>query len=475
MTVGVVGAVPGPAQRGEAVVEQAAARGRSRPRPSRTRPGGCRRRPRARTGRRRGAGWPRPAWPPRPAGAAAAGARSCRGDAVVAVAATASVVRHSRIGAAQNRWSTAQRADAPSASASRHVAASSSVVPRVLHCVPTTGTTASTREITRQHRGEDEPQGPGLGDGWHRGHGVSYTNEHRYAPSGPVVIRRARMARLQGPAGSAMTASVQRARQIARPSSSVERDVPDLDGPALADRRRHRGQRARRRIGRRWLAFSSMPTTLWPGGTESGAAEAGRRLGEQGGDAAVEDAERLVHLRGHRQAEDDPLGRGLDDLDVEHRADGATRRARGRRAVKPSGLAYGSDRAATRAAAYRSAAAGAAVSIGPCRPTSSTCGATPSRSRRAAMRRAMADGRGRRRQLRRGPDGQRAGGDVRRAGRQAGRGLRPVGHDGQPDRGPGARPAGNGGRRRPPSARRRLRARRGRPQRRRPVRAGRRR
>ena len=58
-----------------------------------------------------------------------------------------------------------------------------------------------------------------------------------------------------------------------------------------------------------------------------------------------------------------------------------------------------------------------------------------------AMRRAMADGRGRRRRLRRGPDRQPPRGAGRRAARARGRAVRALRHDGQPDRHPPPLPA----------------------------------
>ena len=113
---------------------------------------------------------------------------------------------------------------------------------------------------------------------------------------------------------------MQRASQMARPSSSVSemRQTwmvrPTRTGVASAVRWPSRTER-------RWLALSSIPTTLRPGSAASAAAEAGGRLGEQGRDAAVEDPVGLVHLPVHREAHDDPLGPRLEDLDVEKLVD----------------------------------------------------------------------------------------------------------------------------------------------------------
>ena len=56
-----------------------------------------------------------------------------------------------------------------------------------------------------------------------------------------------------------------------------------------------------------------------PGGQRG--PEAGGRLGQEGRDAAVEDPVGLVHLPVDREAHDDPLGAGLEDLDVEQLVD----------------------------------------------------------------------------------------------------------------------------------------------------------
>ena len=49
--------------------------------------------------------------------------------------------------------------------------------------------------------------------------------------------------------------------------------------------------------------------------------EAGRRLGQERRDATVEDPVGLVDPPVHREAHDDPIGRGLEDLDVEQVVD----------------------------------------------------------------------------------------------------------------------------------------------------------
>src|SRR5579863_2494243 len=53
-----------------------------------------------------------------------------------------------------------------------------------------------------------------------------------------------------------------------------------------------------------------------PAGGQRGA-EAGGRLRQEGGHAAVQDAVGLVHLPGHGQAQDHPFGPGLDHFDIE--------------------------------------------------------------------------------------------------------------------------------------------------------------
>ena len=50
-------------------------------------------------------------------------------------------------------------------------------------------------------------------------------------------------------------------------------------------------------------------------------AQAGGRFGQEGGHAAVEDAVGLVHLPVDGQAQDDPLGGGLEHLDAEQAVD----------------------------------------------------------------------------------------------------------------------------------------------------------
>ena len=70
--------------------------------------------------------------------------------------------------------------------------------------------------------------------------------------------------------GARRTATVQRARQISRPGSSVERDLPDLDGATPRT-----GVAVAVRVpswsARRWLQLSSMPTTDPSGPTERAA------------------------------------------------------------------------------------------------------------------------------------------------------------------------------------------------------------
>ena len=132
------------------------------------------------------------------------------------------------------------------------------------------------------------------------------------------------------PPGSPRTDSVQRASQIARPSSSVRaiRHTctvrPTLMGVASAVRWPSRTER-------RWLALSSIPTTLRPGPAARAAPRAGRRLGEEGRDAAVEDPVGLVDPPVHRDAQDDAVRAGLEELDVEQVVDAlaATSECRG--------------------------------------------------------------------------------------------------------------------------------------------------
>ena len=183
------------------------------------------------------------------------------------------------------------------------------------------------------------------------------------------------------------------------------------------------------RTERRWLAFSSMPTTLrsGPGGQRS--PEAGRRLGQERRHAPVEDAVGLVHLPGDREAQDHPLGSGLEDLDVEQLVD-ARARPSGRR--RPS-------RAGRRGAWSPPDANGRTVNLRPVPDvvdlrsdtvTQPDAGHAPGHGRR----------RGGGRRLRGGPDRPGAGGGVRGTGGEAGRALRALGHHGQPDRRPGAGP-----------------------------------
>ena len=89
------------------------------------------------------------------------------------------------------------------------------------------------------------------------------------------------------------------------------------------------------RTERRWLALSSIPTTLRSGPGGQCAAEAGGRLGQEGRDAAVEDPVGLVHPPVDREPHDDPFGPGLEDLDVEQLVDALA--AVGKQAASASG------------------------------------------------------------------------------------------------------------------------------------------
>ena len=120
--------------------------------------------------------------------------------------------------------------------------------------------------------------------------------------------------------GASSTAKVQRASQMARPSSSVRAMPPDLDGPAHPDRGGLGGEVAVAH-GAQVAGVELDPdhAAVGPGGQRG--PEAGGRLGQEGRDAAVEDPVGLVHLPVHREAQDDPFGAGLEDLDVEQVVD----------------------------------------------------------------------------------------------------------------------------------------------------------
>ena len=99
-----------------------------------------------------------------------------------------------------------------------------------------------------------------------------------------------------------------------------EDDPPHLDRAADAHRRGLGGE----------VAVAQPPqvtgaeldpdhAALGPGG--QGGTEAGGRLGEERGNAAMEDSERLVHPPVDREPHHHPFGPGLEDLDVEEVVD----------------------------------------------------------------------------------------------------------------------------------------------------------
>ncbi len=131
-----------------------------------------------------------------------------------------------------------------------------------------------------------------------------------------------------------MTETVQRASQMARPSSSVRAMAhtckvrPTRIGVAVAIRCPSR--QGAEVAGVQFDADDALARARGQGGAETGG-----RLGQQCGHAAVEDAVGLVHPPVDRQPEDDAIRGGLEHLDAEQAVDAGGRVDRGQ--AGPSG------------------------------------------------------------------------------------------------------------------------------------------
>ena len=187
----------------------------------------------------------------------------------------------------------------------------------------TDGTTAVTHEFSLRGGGEDQPELRSL-----RLHFLPGSHRHSRPMRGFRTIRLC----LAGPArdpspptgAASMTETVQRAAQMALPSSSV-RVMPHTCKVLPDPHRCGRGRQVSLAQGAQvaGVEFDADDALARPGG--EGGAEAGGRLGEQRGDTAVEDAVGLMHLPVHGQAKDHSLRCGLEHLDAEEAVDAGGR------------------------------------------------------------------------------------------------------------------------------------------------------